>query len=102
WLIPLVEGEPIIQRGKRGPAPRWCNLRKPAKTIIHVNSQRIRQNQKHQEQLPVISVKKGQTNTYGHIVEIPRGCRVVYSPDKPLPCGARVWIETFYDVNVIG
>jgi hypothetical protein len=19
---------------------------------------------------------------------------VVYSPDKPLPCGARVWIET--------
>ncbi|MEB3281964.1 MAG: DNA-binding protein, partial [Lyngbya sp.] len=102
WLIPLVEGEPIIQRGKRGPAPRWRNLKKPAKTIIHVNSQRIRQNQKHQEQLPVISVKKGKSNTYGHIVEIPRGCRVVYRPDKPLPCGARVWIETFYDVNVIG
>ncbi|WP_413165972.1 DNA-binding protein [Capilliphycus salinus ALCB114379] len=102
WLIPLFKGEPTIKRGKRGPAPRWCNLKKRAKKIVHVNSQRIRQNQKHQERLPVISVKKGQTNTYGHIVEIPGGCRVVYSPDKPLPCGARVWIETFYDVNVVG
>ncbi|WP_413161144.1 DNA-binding protein [Capilliphycus salinus ALCB114379] len=102
WLIPLVKGEPIIERGKRGPAPRWCNLKKRAKKIVHVNSQRIRQNQKHQEQLPVITVKTGQTNTYGHIVEIPGGCRVVYRPNKPLPCGARVWIETFYDVNVVG
>ncbi|MEB3280367.1 MAG: DNA-binding protein [Lyngbya sp.] len=102
WLIPLVEGKPIIERGTRGPAPRWRNLRKPAKRIVHVNSHRIRQNQKQQEQLPVITVKKGQTNTYGHIVEIPGGCRVVYSPDKPLRCGARVWIETFYDVNVVG
>ncbi|MEB3282971.1 MAG: DNA-binding protein [Lyngbya sp.] len=102
WLIPLVKGKPIIQRGTRGPAPRWRNPRKRAKTIIHVNSQRIRQNQKHQEQLPVISVKEGKSNTYGHIVEIPGGCRVVYRPDKPLRCGARVWIETLYDVNVIG
>ncbi|WP_413162878.1 DNA-binding protein [Capilliphycus salinus ALCB114379] len=102
WLIPLFKGKPMIKRGTRGPAPRWRNRRKPARTIIHVNSQRIRQNQKHQEQLPVISVKKGQTNTYGHIVEIPGGCRVVYRPDKPLPCGARVWIETLYDVKVIG
>ncbi|MEB3281079.1 MAG: DNA-binding protein [Lyngbya sp.] len=102
WLIPLVKGEPIIERGTRGPAPRWCNLKKPAKKIVHVNSHRIRQNQKHQEQLPVITVKTRNTNTYGHIVEIPGGCRVVYRPDKPLPCGARVWIETFYDVNVVG
>ena len=25
-------------------------------------------------------------------------CRVVYSPDKPLSCGARVWIETDAEV----
>ncbi|WP_413162955.1 DNA-binding protein [Capilliphycus salinus ALCB114379] len=102
WLIPLFKGEPTIKRGTRGPAPRWCNLKKRAKTIVHVNSHRIRQNQKQQQQLPVITVKTRNTNTYGHIVEIPGGCRVVYCPDKPLPCGARVWIETFYDVNVIG
>ncbi|WP_413161486.1 DNA-binding protein [Capilliphycus salinus ALCB114379] len=101
WLIPLFKGKPIIERGTRGPAPRWRNPRTPAKRIVHVNSHRIRQNQKHQEQLPVITVKKGQTNTYGHIVEIPGGCRVVYRPDKPLPCGARVWIETLNEVTVI-
>ncbi|WP_413168166.1 DNA-binding protein [Capilliphycus salinus ALCB114379] len=102
WLIPLVKGEPIIERGTRGPAPRWCNLKKRAKKIVHVNSHRIRQNQKHQERLPVITVREGNTNTYGHTVEIQGGCRVVYSPDKPLRCGARVWIETFYDVQVVG
>jgi hypothetical protein len=57
WLMPLFNGKPIIKRGTRGPAPRWRNPKKPAKKIIHVNSQRIRQNQKQQEQQPVITVK---------------------------------------------
>jgi len=114
WLMPLFNGKPIITRGKRGLAPRWRNPRKPAKTIIHVNSQRIRQNQTHNSQQPVITVKKwcdptpakeqehktSKTNVYGHQVEIPGGCRVVYRPDSPR-CGAKVWIETFYDVRVI-
>ena len=100
WLIPLVNGKPIIQRGTRGPAPRWRNPRSPAKTIVHVNSQRIRQNQNQQQQLPVITVKRGKTNTYGDIVEIPGGCRVVYNRDNPI-CGARVWIETLNEVTVI-
>ena len=26
------------------------------------------------------------------------GSRVVYSPDKPLSCGAKVWIETYNPV----
>ncbi|MEB3277576.1 MAG: DNA-binding protein [Lyngbya sp.] len=101
WLIPLVEGEPIIQRGTRGPAPRWCNPRKLPKKIVHVNSHRIRQNQKHQERLPVITVREGNTNTYGHTVEIQGGCRVVYRPDDPISCGARVWIETLHEVRII-
>jgi hypothetical protein len=46
WLMPLFNGKPMIKRGKRGPKPRWCNPRKPAKKIIHVNSHKIRQNQK--------------------------------------------------------
>ena len=29
-----------------------------------------------------------------HEVKIEGPSKVVYSPDKPLPCGARVWIET--------
>jgi len=116
WLMPLFNGKPIIKPGKRGPDPRWRNSRKPAKTIIHVNSQRIRSNQTKQERQPVITVKRSgsrsgtgasepgtktsQTNIYGHEVEIPGGCRVVYRPDRP-KCGAKVWIETRYDVKVI-
>jgi hypothetical protein len=99
WLIPIFNGKPIISRGTRGPAPRWRNPRTPAKTIVHVNSHRIRQNQKQQLQLPVITVKKGNTNLYGHEVEIPGGCRVVYRSDASR-CGVRVWIESLYDVIV--
>ncbi|MEM7595512.1 MAG: DNA-binding protein [Cyanobacteria bacterium P01_A01_bin.83] len=100
WLIPLFNGKPIIKPGKRGPAPRWRNPRKPAKTLVHVNTQRIRQNQKASSKQPVITVKRGNTNQYGHEVEIPGGCRVVYRPDSPM-CGARVWIESLYEVKVI-
>ena len=100
WLIPLFKGKPIVKKGKRGPTPRWRNPKKPAKTIIHVNSQRIRQNQKHQQKQAVITVKKGNTNLYGHEVEIPGGCRVVYHPDNSR-CGAKVWIESLYDVKII-
>ncbi|MEM8720379.1 MAG: DNA-binding protein [Cyanobacteria bacterium P01_G01_bin.39] len=100
WLIPLFNGKPIIRPGKRGPAPRWCNPRKPTRTIVHVNTQRIKQNQKASSKQPVITVKRGSTNQYGHEVEIPGGCRVVYRPDSPI-CGARVWIESLYEVRVI-
>ena len=100
WLIPLFKGKPIISQGTRGPKPRWRNPRKPAKTVIHVNSHRIKDNQKSQQKQPVITVKKGNTNQYGYEVEIPGGCRVIYSPDNP-KCGARVWIESLHDVRII-
>lgn len=100
WLIPLFDNKPLIKLGKRGPAPVWRNPRKPAKTIIHVNAHRIKQNQKQQQKQAVITVKRGNTNQYGFEVEIPGGCRVVYRPDNP-KCGARVWIESLYDVKVI-
>ena len=35
-------------------------------------------------------------------LEIPAPCRVVYQPDKPLDCGAKVWIEVLdFDLEVI-
>lgn len=98
WLIPLFDGKPIICKGKRGPAPHWRSARRPAKTIVHVNTQKIKQNQKHRQQQPVITVKKGSSNQYAREVYIPGGCRVVYRPDNPR-CGARVWIESLYDVD---
>lgn len=64
------------------------------KTVVHVNQHKIRSNQKNGEREPVLTVKTYKSNTYAHEVEIKGGCKVVYSPDKPLSCGARVWIET--------
>ena len=101
WLIPLFDGKPIITKGKRGPNPKWRNPRKPAKTIVHVNTHRIKSNQKNSSKQPVITVKKGEKNQYGYEALIPGGCRVVYDPDNCKYGGARVWIESLYDVIVI-
>jgi hypothetical protein len=68
------------------------------KTVIHVNQHIIRDNHKTGERNPVLTVKNYKSNTYAHSVEITGPCRVVYSPDCPLSCGARVWIETAAEV----
>lgn len=101
WLIPLFDGKPIIEKGKRGPAPRWRNPRKPSKAVIHVDTHKVKYNQKHSSKKPVIIVKHKGKNQYGHEVVIPGGCRVIYRPDKPICGGARVWIESLYDVDII-
>ena len=68
------------------------------KSIIHVNNHVIKRNAKTGEREPTLTVKQGRTNTYAHSVEILGPSRVVYSPDKPLNCGAKVWIETTAEV----
>ena len=62
----------------------------------------IRSNKKNGTNEPVITVKTYKSNTFGHEVEILGKSKVVYSPDKPLSCGARVWIETDGEVLVDG
>lgn len=64
------------------------------KTIVHVNQHIIKSNLKTGATDPVLTVKTYKTNIYAHEVEITGPCRIIYSPDKPLSCGARVWIET--------
>jgi hypothetical protein len=66
------------------------------KTIIHIHRQRIAQNLKlppDQHQPPII-VRQGKHRAYVNEITLAGGTRIVYSPDKPLDCGARVWIET--------
>lgn len=61
---------------------------------IHVNQHVIRSNTKSGAEEPVISViEKGRTYR-GTIIDITGNSRIIYSPAKPLSCGARVWIET--------
>jgi len=64
------------------------------KKRIHINQHKIRSNNKNNTNEPVITVKTYKSNEYGHDVQILGKSRVVYSPNKPLPCGAKVWIET--------
>ena len=70
------------------------------KSRIHVNQHIIKKNSKTGERAPVITVKQGKKNTYGHSVQILGPSTVVYSPDKPLSCGAKVWIETEAEVII--
>ena len=70
------------------------------KKRIHVNMHHIRYNKKHGTNKPVITVKTSKSNDYGHEVDILGPSKIIYSPDKPLSCGARVWIETEADVKI--
>ena len=117
WLIPLYEGLPVIIKAKRGQAGTWKTEKKPltqremlpnqkplsrSKSLVHINQNIIRENikKKPEERKSPIAIKiikrpkkKAELDNSLHHLEIPVPCRIVYSPDKPLPCGARVWIE---------
>jgi hypothetical protein len=71
------------------------------KTIIHVNQHVIKANRKNGTNHPVLTVKTYRHNKYAHEVEVLGPSKVVYSPDKPLSCGAHVWIETQGEVTII-
>lgn len=71
------------------------------KTIVHVNQHIIKSNAKNGTNDPVLTVKTYKSNTYAKDVKIHGASRIVYSPDKPLSCGARVWIETESEVEIV-
>jgi len=48
-----------------------------------------------------LTVKTYKSNTYASEVIIRGDSKVVYSPNKPLSCGAHVWIETQSEVEII-
>ena len=64
------------------------------KKKIHINQHIIRSNKKNNTEEPVITVKTSKSNNYAKEVDILGKSKLVYKPTKPLPCGARVWIET--------
>ena len=65
------------------------------KKRIHINQHVIRANAKYKARKdPPITIKTSKGNRVTYAAEIDGLARVVYSPDKPLSCGAKVWIET--------
>ena len=71
------------------------------KTIIHVNQHVIKANLKNGANDPVLTGNTYKSNDYCHEVEILGPSRVIHSPNKPLSCGARVWIETESEVRMV-
>jgi hypothetical protein len=71
------------------------------KTIIHVNQHTIKSNLKNKKKDPVISIIDYKSIKHAHKVQINGPVTIIYSPDKPLSCGARVWIETQSTLNIL-
>ncbi|MAD95700.1 MAG: hypothetical protein CML33_09435 [Rhodobacteraceae bacterium] len=69
------------------------------KKKIHVNQHHIKANNKG-DSLPVLTVKTYKGNSKANEAWIKCDCCgniagiLKYSPDKPLSCGAKVWLET--------
>jgi hypothetical protein len=61
---------------------------------IHINQHVIRRNVREDAYEPPIRIKTYNKNIPAYRVRIDGPAEVVYSPDRPLSCGARVWIET--------
>jgi hypothetical protein len=72
---------------------------------IHVNQHVIRDNLKTVANAPCVTVQTYKGPQYGHRVDVldKEGnviCSVVQQIEKPLSCGARVWIETEAEVAI--
>ena len=70
------------------------------KTIIHINKNIIQRNEKRGERKPVCSIEVGGKTWYGSKVDILGPSTMIYSPDKPRKCGAKLWIETEAEVVI--
>ncbi|NEO34881.1 MAG: helix-turn-helix domain-containing protein [Moorea sp. SIOASIH] len=101
WQIPLFNGLPKVSPGRRGPKGTWRRGFQKVATYIHVNQNVIKQNKKYDTYKPVLTVKQGNRNTYGHYVEIKGPSRLVYQPNCPKDCGATVWLEVDPSVEIL-
>lgn len=70
--------------------------------IIHINRNIIQRNAKHNTEEPVCRVEENGKVQYCMEVIIKGPSRMVYRPDKPRPCGAKLWIETEAEVELLG
>lgn len=70
--------------------------------IIHINRNIIQQNAKHGREDPVVRFEENGKVTYCMEIIIKGPSRMIYRPDKPRPCGAKLWIETDADCELIG
>ena len=75
------------------------------KQLIHVAQDAIRRNMKTGSNDPVIIVRKRGKAERHHRVNLVLDGKIVatfhYSQDKPLSCGARVWLQVAPSVDIV-
>lgn len=71
------------------------------KTILHVNQAVIKRNRDNGSNDPPLIVRNYKGSRPAHEVEILGPSRLMNRPHDPLPCGARVWLETHAEVNIV-
>jgi hypothetical protein len=83
--------------------PAGVTMSFPAGTIkrVHVNQHVIRRNTSTGERNNVITVQWKNKSYPVRTLRIQGESEVVYSPDKPLSCGARVWVETRAEITAL-
>jgi hypothetical protein len=102
WVIPLVNGFPVIKPGESGPKPKWKTPPAPKLYYIHVNTQLFGKKDKKGNYVPVITVKTTKSNFYSHSVVIPGPCQVVYDFENQKNGSAKCWIETYQEPTLLG
>ena len=70
------------------------------KHIIHVNRSHIAKNAKDGGNRPVYTIKSGSKTRYARQVEIKGPSTMVYG-GRQLSCGARAWVETESEIELI-
>lgn len=68
------------------------------KTVIHVNQHALKANLRSGRDDPAIIVRDYKGRTLCYAVEVLGPSKVIHTPNEPLACGARVWIETNSEV----
>lgn len=68
---------------------------------IHVNQKNLRANRKDGGHRPLITIQTSDGPRYADHVDIKGVSALVSRPDKPLACGARIWIETRAEVRYV-
>jgi hypothetical protein len=71
-----------------------------AKKIIHVNRLHLAMNQKDGRNRPVYMIREGSKTIYARGVSW-NGPTVMVPQGRQLPCGARVWVETEAELEVL-
>ncbi len=68
-------------------------------TRVHVNQHIVKQNTRSGSNYPCITVKNSKGNTYYHKVFLSGNWELKQEMDNPLSCGARVYLEGYYNGN---